>query len=246
MNGNSSNYDFVEGIAKQVLNLFFIIDSSGSMSGERIGAVNNAIRDVMDIMPEIQEETADVEIKISALKFSDKASWIYPEAKSVEEFKWKDINADGVTNLTDAYQELEKQLTKESNGGMMPDFGGYAPIMILMTDGLPTSPDWPTALESLKKRGWFRVALRYALAIDIDSDEARDVLIAFTGNSETLLKVHSAESLRKVIKLIAVTASKVKSQSSTTLNNQAGAQNQAATKQINDSLADIDDVDGWN
>ena len=38
-----------EGIARQELNLLFVIDNSGSMSGEKLGAVNNAIRDVMAI-----------------------------------------------------------------------------------------------------------------------------------------------------------------------------------------------------
>ena len=40
-----------DGIARQELNLLFVIDVSGSMDGEKIGAVNNAIRDVMSIMP---------------------------------------------------------------------------------------------------------------------------------------------------------------------------------------------------
>ena len=35
-----------EGIARQELHLMFIIDNSGSMEGEKLGAVNNAIRDV--------------------------------------------------------------------------------------------------------------------------------------------------------------------------------------------------------
>ena len=40
-----------EGIARQELNVLFVIDNSGSMVSEKIGAVNNAIRDVMSIMP---------------------------------------------------------------------------------------------------------------------------------------------------------------------------------------------------
>ena len=62
-----------EGIARQEVNLIFVIDKSGSMEGEKIGAVNNAIRDVMTIMPDIQADTSDATIKISALTFSDKA-----------------------------------------------------------------------------------------------------------------------------------------------------------------------------
>lgn len=233
-----------EGIARKELNLLFIIDNSGSMSGERLGAVNNAIRDIMSIMPEIQEDTSDAEIKISALSFSDSAEWVYSEPKSVSEFKWKDLSADAGTNLSAAYVELSKWLSKKSNGGQMPDIGGVAPILILMTDGMPTCYEWEEKLEALKKKGWFRVALKYALAIGVDTDEAMDVLTKFTGNPETVLKVYTAEALRKVIKIIAVTASKVKSNSaskgvgSAVVNN-----NELAQAQIVSELQEVDDVE---
>lgn len=240
-----------EGIARQELNLLFVIDNSGSMEGEKLGAVNNAIRDVMSIMPEIQEDTSDAAIKISALKFSDEAKWVFGEPKDVNEFKWNDINSDGGTNLSKAYDELSKWLCKKSNGGQMPDMGGIAPIIILMTDGMPTSYDWEKHLDSLKKKGWFKVALKYALAIGIDSDEAMDVLYKFTGNPETVLKVYTAEALRKVIKVIAVTASKVKSNSSSAgvgRQNAGGAgavadNNRLAQAEIAEKLEDIKDIE---
>ena len=140
-----------EGIARQELNLLFVIDNSGSMEGEKIGAVNNAIRDVMSIMPEIQEDTSDALIKISALVFSDKAKWVYNEPQTVENFKWKDISIEGGTDLSNAYDELSKFLRKKEKGGHMPDLGGVAPIIILMTDGMPTSYDWEKHLKDLKK-----------------------------------------------------------------------------------------------
>ena len=233
-----------EGIARQELNLIFVIDNSGSMEGEKIGAVNNAIRDVMSIMPEIQEDTSDALIKVSALVFSDNAKWTYQEPQTVENFKWKDLSIEGGTDLSKAYDELAKFLRKKEKGGQMPDLGGVAPIIILMTDGMPTSYDWEEHLKDLKKKGWFKVALKYALAIGIDTDEAMDVLTKFTGNSETVLKVYTAEALRKVIKVIAITASKIKSNSSSSSNTQGVANtNEIAQEDIKDKLEDIPDVE---
>lgn len=234
-----------EGIARQELHLMFVIDNSGSMEGEKLGAVNNAIRDVMSIMPEIQEDTADATIKISALKFSDNAKWVYSTPQTVSEFKWKDLSTEGGTNLSAAYDELSKWLCKKEKGGQMPDIGGVAPILILMTDGMPTSFDWEQHLDSLKKKGWFKVALKYALAIGIDTQEAMDVLSKFTGNPETVLKVYTAEALRKVIKVIAVTASKVKSNSASMgFGGTMGAtNNEVAKNEIAEKLEDIQDVE---
>ena len=184
----------------------------------------------MAIMPEIQDDTSDADIKISALVFSEDAKWVYNEPKSVNDFKWSDITTDGGTNYSKAYDELAKFLCKKENGGKMPDIGGVAPIILLMSDGMPTSPDWENRLNDLKRKGWFKVALKYALAIQINDQEAMDVLTKFTGNPETVLKVYTAEALRKVIKVIALTASKVKSSSSQIKSNQVISQEELATQ----------------
>ena len=49
--------------ARRVLNLFFLIDTSSSMSGEKIAAVNDAIRNVIPIVDDISSNNPDAEIK---------------------------------------------------------------------------------------------------------------------------------------------------------------------------------------
>lgn len=239
---NTERYGLGDCIAKQELNVIFVIDNSGSMAGEKIGAVNNAIRDVMSIMPDIQDDTGDAQIKISAMTFSDNAKWVCQEPQTVEDFKWHDVDTEGGTDLSQAYDALATYLCKKSNGGKMPDFGGVAPIIILMTDGMPTSYDWEKHLAELKKKGWFKVALKYAIAIEVNSDEAKDVLTKFTGTSETVLTVYTAEALRKVIKVIAITASKVKS-SSATVGGGVGNANAVAQNEIAKNLEEVDDLE---
>lgn len=242
----TSNFPVGESIAKQTLNVFFVIDNSGSMSGERIGAVNSAMRDITSLLPEIQDDTADAEIKVSVLIFSDYAKWLSEKPQSVQDFKWRDINTEGGTNLSDAYHHMEVALSKQSKGGMMPDFGGVAPIIFLLTDGIPTNTDWQDKLDKLKKRPWYQVALKFALAINIDTEEALSVLNKFTGSSETLLRVYSAEALRKVIKLVAVTASKVKSQSNSADSISTVNANATVEQEIKEKLVDIKDAQqGW-
>jgi uncharacterized protein YegL len=176
------------------------------------------------------------------MTFSENAKWVYTEPKTVDEFKWKDIGTEGGTNLSAAYDELAGYLCKKEKGGQMPDLGGVAPIIILMTDGMPTSYDWEDHLNDLKKKGWFKVALKYAIAIEVNTDEARDVLTAFTGNPETVLTVYSAEALRRVIGVIAVTASKVKS-SSANVGSGVGNNNQIAQEEIAKNLEEVEDVE---
>lgn len=232
-----------DGIARQELNLLLLIDCSGSMEGENIGAVNNAMRDIAAILPEVQEETCDAIIKISVLLFRDGVEWISSEPQSVEAFQWRDVIAGGSTNLSLAYEALSDFLRKRENGGKMPDLGGIAPIVLLMTDGLPTSNDWEEKLGALRKKGWFRAALKYALAIGVDGQEAKRVLTAFTENPETVLQVYTAESLRRVIQVIAVTASKVKSKSIPISASGEMSHNALAQAEIAEKLEEIDQVE---
>lgn len=79
--------------------LFFLIDKSGSMIGEKIASVNDAIENVLPMVGEISDNNIDAEIKIAALEFSNSTHWLYDEPKLANEFIWQKVQAAGMTSL---------------------------------------------------------------------------------------------------------------------------------------------------
>lgn len=73
-----------ESIPRRKMTLFFVIDTSGSMVGSKIGSVNDAIENVLPMIGEISDENPDAEINVAALEFSTGTHWLYDEPKDAE------------------------------------------------------------------------------------------------------------------------------------------------------------------
>lgn len=200
-----------ESIPRRQMTLFFLIDTSGSMIGSKIGSVNDAIENVLPMIGEISDENPDAEIRVAALEFSTGTHWLYDEPKEGKEFIWQPVEAEGLTSLGEACEELEKKLHR--NGGFMKSPSGcYAPAVILLSDGGPTD-NYDAGLTKLQANSWFKNAIRIAIAIGDDAD--MEVLKKFTGSAEAVIKVHNVDALKKMIRVIAVTSSQIGSKSST-------------------------------
>ena len=174
--------------------LFFLIGTSDSMRGTKIGAVNTAIR---EILPELQDAGgSDVDLKVACLKFSTDCEWMYPMPIKANCFQWQNISASGRRNLGFACRELDKKLSTKYL--RYPTYS-YAPVIILMLDGEPTD-DFEAGLAVLKQNYWFRYAIKLAVAIGDDAN--KNVLAKFTGNIEAVITVHSPEALKKWIRKV--------------------------------------------
>ena len=121
----------VESVPRKTMTLFFMIDTSGSMAGNKIGAVNDAIVNVLPMLNDISDSNADAEIKVAALEFSSGCQWLYSEPKLANEFIWQDVTASGLTSLGCACSELASKLSR--NGYMKSASGSYAPAIILLS-----------------------------------------------------------------------------------------------------------------
>jgi uncharacterized protein YegL len=225
-----------EGIASRTMVLFFMADTSWSMDGKKIGTLNEAIKNVIPEIQEISDNNADAKIKIAAMKFSNGAEWLYPTPIEAENFKWKYLNTDGLTDFGTACKMLNEGLSrKEETGGFMyAASGSFAPAIFLLSDGEPTD-EYHNALEQLKNNNWFKNAIKIAIAIGDDANV--DVLTEFTGSKEAVITVHTPEALGKLIRFVAVTSSQIGSKSQDA--SATGTTKQAAViEQVQDYVAD--------
>lgn len=229
-------------IAKQRLNIIVMVDCSKSMQGERIAQVNTALRDIKTHLINMQDENANVDFYMTVITFSTEAFYLNGDrCKAVEDFTFKDIKGGGWSNLHLAYQKLEEILKKESRGGIMPDFGGVAPIILLMTDGHPTKFPLTEEMAALKKLPWYKVALKYGIAIELKDERTHKVLQEFVNGNGDVLECYDAKLLEKIIKIIVLTASKVKSTSKSVHMQNNGAITQEVQIQVQQALTEVDD-----
>ncbi len=229
-------FDDVEGIVKRQMVLFFVIDTSGSMQGTKIGAVNTAIREVL---PELKDAGgSDIDLKVACLTFSSGCQWMYSTPISSESFQWNNVVADGCTDLGAACRELSEKLSK--NGFLKAPSGSVAPAIFLMSDGEPTD-DFESGLAKLKDNNWFKYAIKVAVAIGDDAN--KEVLAKFTGTIEAVISVHTPEALKKWIRKVSVTSSQIGSKSQPASDGQIQSKQDSMIEEIRDIQQSDPDLD---
>lgn len=231
---NMGLYDDAVEVPRRTMVLFFLVDTSGSMTGSKIGAVNSAIEEVIPELKDISESNADAQIKIAVLSFSTGAKWIYNTPIEAENFRWNYLDANGVTDFGEACIQLNEKLSR--NAFMSDITGSFAPAVFLMSDGEPTD-NYSYGLSKLKENNWFKKAIKVAVAIGDDAN--KNVLADFTGNSESVLEVHTPEALKKMIKFVSVRASEIGSRSA---NIAAGTENKVNLSKQDDFINEIKNV----
>ena len=96
-------YDNVEGVARKSLVMFFLIDTSGSMEGRSIAAVNDAMREVIPDVKDISNKNADANIKFAVMSFSSGTNWETPQPVELDSYRWSDLDAGGTTDMGEAF-----------------------------------------------------------------------------------------------------------------------------------------------
>ncbi len=165
-------------MASRPLHFFWLIDGSGSMrAGGKIDAVNRAIRESIPYLRATARDNPQATLFVNAIRFGDDARWIGDKLKTVAEYRWQDIEAGGATALGEALTLVGEALQPP----LMTD-RGLTPVIVLVTDGLPTD-DYQAGLDHLLSKPWGRQSLRlvFALGEDAATDDARKIFQAFMG-----------------------------------------------------------------
>jgi len=181
-------------ISSRPLHFFWIVDCSGSMVGDKIQTVNNALDETIPEMIKIAGENAKAHLFVRALKFSSGAEWVVKDPTPVDQFKWIPLDADGVTDMGAAFELLSEELK-------MPPMPSRAlpPVLVLISDGQPTD-DYKCGLRSIFNEPWGKKAVRIAIAI---GDADVDTLKEFIADPEIpVLEARNPQALTRFIKWV--------------------------------------------
>ena len=142
------------------MKFFILLDTSGSMEGAKIGALNDAMS---NILVTLQGAAFDgKQIELSVMTFGKTAQWMYDSPKPVMDFGWKELKANGMTPLGTACEALDAALNNHT-------IDGEEISIIVLSDGCPTD-DYDFGITLLDNNRLFSLASKYAIALGEDAD----------------------------------------------------------------------------
>ena len=166
------------------MNLILMIDISGSMTGHKIGAVNDAMENLIDALKNYAASSESV--SLSVMLFYKNVSWMGDSDVAVDAFKWIEPECTGMTSLGKACLVLSDKLKSEDK----------TYDILVLSDGCPTD-DYDEGIEALDSLASFQTSRRFAIAIGDDADIPS--LVRFTGDVQKVYKVSDLNDLINVM-----------------------------------------------
>ncbi|MDR0566250.1 MAG: VWA domain-containing protein [Prevotellaceae bacterium] len=130
------------------LPVYLVLDTSGSMMGEPIAAVETGVQTLVSALR--QDPYALETAYLSIITFDSSAKQVVPLTE-LTAFQVPSIQANGLTALGDALKLLAKKIDSEVAKTTAEVKGDWKPLVFIMTDGGPTD-DWKKGLAELQKR----------------------------------------------------------------------------------------------
>lgn len=205
------NFEEMDRLPRRDLNVFYVLDTSGSMSGLPIQTLNRAMEETLSVLRNMAKHNGDANLRIAVLEFNSMPKWMQPSGpEDVEDFIWQDLSAGGMTCVGSALDELNNKMDK--NSFLQSMMGAYLPVVIFMTDGFATD-DYESAIGRIRQNKWFNKATKIGFAIGDDPDV--EMVAKVVGNSEAVIHTNELAVFAKILRFVSVTSSTMASVSQT-------------------------------
>lgn len=190
-----------EKVNRKVTPVFFLIDTSGSMSGTKIDTVNNTMEEIMRDLSDL--DSADFNLKYAVLSFEANCIWETGDNGLIDcDGEWQRLETGSLTYFNTACRMLNEKL---SGHGFFKFAAGNTitpPVIILLTDGYANdgNENGLDGIAVLKKNKYFQGSFKVALAIGDDANQ--QLCSNFTGDKETVWTAYDQRTLKKMMEAI--------------------------------------------
>lgn len=167
------------------LRLVCVLDTSGSMAGERIDCLNEGLKRVQSSL--LKKYGSEVAVDI--LQYDTSPQW--------REFSDLPIMASGTTNAGKALKALREY------GKKLPDNCSCA--LVFSSDGWPTDL-YGDAQQVLQQEKWFHTAVKIGIAISEDANT--EMLTNIIGSQSAIVTVEKVHLLPELFETLAVASVK--------------------------------------
>ncbi len=128
--------------------IYFLLDTSRSMAGKPIQAVNNGLKLLKDVL--MADPMTVESVYISVIQINSEPTQVTPLTE-VLEYAPPELQAGGWTRLGAALRLLNECLDRELKPNIPGQKGDYKPLVFLLSDGRPTD-GWKLAIQELRGR----------------------------------------------------------------------------------------------
>ena len=177
---------------KYYLFVYFIVDSSSEMYGEKIGTLNNAIQSLIADLIDMSEDY-NIETYIGTRKDND-ASVLSDKLCKIDDYVFVDMDASGISTASAMLNLLSKEIDRikvcKKNIIVMP----------ILISGSKVSDNYYDSLIKLQKMPLFKRGIKVGVSIGPKSDDV--LLRQFTGNVDLVFEANQTRSIAEVLRHI--------------------------------------------
>lgn len=194
---------------ERALPIFILADTSGSMEGEKIQALNRAIQEMIVSLRNVNDIRGI--FKVSIITFGGKSVTVQQYPTDVNDIYFEELEASGSTPMGKAISVVtelieDRKIIKSKD---------YLPTVVLISDGYPT--DYPgkdgatiddylewEPIKTMQEGERSKKCMRVALSVDSSTD--LNMLSAFLNNGSKPMAANDAADITKAFQWITMSS----------------------------------------